>query len=474
MVYKIANDVYNSDINIGGYMKDQIKVKTNEILDETIEKIQELVRIPSVRDVEHKQEGAPFGPAISEALDTFLKMAEEIGMRTYRCPEGYYGYCEIGPEDAEMVGILGHLDVVPAGDLAKWTEAGAFSGDIVDGKIIGRGTLDDKGPMLLNLMGIKALVESGHKFNRRVRFILGTAEETTWEGINAYNAKEEAPELGYSPDANFPIINAEKTIVQFDASSKVDADFTVESLGAYNAVADSAVYTGSKAAEISSKLDELGYAHKLLADNKVDVAGVAAHAMQCFVGQNAITRLAEAMYAVGETTPAIEFLATCVKETKHAELICGNVEDEISGKLTLNIGNIRISEGTEVIGLDSRIPVLANEKEVIAQYEQAIKDAGLEYNLVKVQEKLYVDEQDELIQTLMSVYKEVTGDQEAKLLSSGGGTYARSMKKGVAFGMVFTKEGMIDNMHQANECLEIKFIQPALEIYTNALYELSK
>ncbi len=455
-------------------MKEQIKVKSNELVDESIAKIQELVRIPSVRDVEHAEEGAPFGPAITEAVDTFLTMASEIGMRTYRCPEGLYGYCEIGPEDAEMVGILGHLDVVPAGDLAKWTEAGAFSGDIVDGKIIGRGTLDDKGPMLLNLMAVKALVDLGFEFNRRVRFILGTAEETTWEGINAYNAKEEQPALGYTPDANFPIINAEKTICQFDARGDVDVDFTVESLGAYNAVPDSAIYTGSKVAEIAAKLDELGYEYKQIADNKIDVMGVAAHSMQCFVGKNAITRLAEAMNAVGETTNAIKFLAEQIGETKHAELICGNVEEEVSGKLTLNVGNIKIAEGKEVVGFDSRVPVLVDEKEIFAQYEEAVTASGLEYVHVKTQEKLYVDENDELIQKLMSVYKDVTGDKDAKLLSTGGGTYARAMKKGVAFGMVFTKEGMIDNMHQANECLEIKFIQPALEIYTNAIYELTK
>ncbi len=455
-------------------MKDQIKVKTNEILDETIENIQSIVRIPSVRDVENKVEGAPFGPAIGQALDEFLELAKEIGMRTYRDPEGYYGYAEIGPENTEMVGILGHLDVVPAGDLAKWTEAGAFSGDIVDNKIIGRGSLDDKGPMILNVMAVKALVELGHEFTKRVRFIVGTAEETTWEGINAYNAKEEQPDLGYSPDANFPIINAEKTIVQYDIMSDADVDFTVESLGAYNAVADSAVYTGSKVKEIAAELDKLGYEYEIIADDKIDVAGKAAHAMACHLGHNAITRLAEAMYAAGEVTTGIKFLATKIKDTKNGELICGEVKEEVSGVLTLNIGNIKIKDGKEIFGLDSRIPVLIEEKEIMSQYEAAFTEAGLEFKLHKMDEKLYVDENDDLIQTLMAVYKEVTGDQDAQLQSSGGGTYARAMKKGVAFGMVFAKEGMNDKMHQANECLEIKFIQPALEIYTNAIFELTK
>ncbi len=455
-------------------MNSDIKLKTTELVDETVKNIQEMVRIPSVRNVEGKVEGAPFGPAIREALEKFLELSAEIGLRTYCDPEGYYGYAEIGPETGEMIGILGHIDVVPEGDEAKWTEAAPFSADIVDEKIIGRGSLDDKGPMVISLMGIKALLDLGYTFEKRVRLIVGTAEETTWEGINAYVAKEEMPDTGFSPDANFPVINAEKTIVQYDAISTVDVDFTVESNGAYNAVADSVIYTGSKVAEIMTNLEEFGYEFDKLADNKLEVHGVAAHAMACHLGKNAITRLAEGMYAAGEITPGIEFLATKVKDTKNGELICGHVEEEVSGLLTLNVGNISIKDGKEVIGLDSRIPVLADHEEIIAKYEEAVKSSNLEFRIHKVDEKLYVDEQDELIQTLMGVYKEVTGDNDAKPLSSGGGTYARAMKKGVAFGMVFADQGMIDKMHQANECLEIKFIQPTLEIYTNVIARLAK
>ncbi len=455
-------------------MNNDIKIKTTELVDETIENIQTMVKIPSVRNVEGKVEGAPFGPAIREALEKFLELASEIGLRTYCDPEGYYGYAEIGPETGEMVGILGHIDVVPQGDESKWTEAAPFSAEIVDEKIIGRGSLDDKGPMVISLMGVKALLDLGFTFEKRVRFIVGTAEETTWEGINAYRAKEEMPDTGFSPDANFPVINAEKTIVQYDAIGKVDVDFTVVSSGAYNAVADSAVYTGTKADAVAKELQTFGYDFDQKSATEIEVHGVAAHAMACHLGKNAITRLAEAMHAAGETTPGIEFLATQVKDTKNGELICGHVEEEVSGLLTLNVGNINIKDGQEIIGLDSRIPVLADHEEIIAKYEAAVKAAGLDFRIHKVDEKLYVDEEDELIQTLMSVYKDVTGDMNARPLSSGGGTYARAMQKGVAFGMVFADQGMIDKMHQANECLELKFIQPALEIYTNVIAKLAQ
>ncbi len=288
-------------------MNSDIKLKTTELVDETVKNIQAMVRIPSVRNVEGKEAGAPFGPAIRESLEKFLELAAEIGLRTYCDPEGYYGYAEIGPETGEMIGILGHVDVVPQGDEAKWTEAKPFSADIVDEKIIGRGSLDDKGPMVISLMGVKALLELGYTFEKRVRFIVGTAEETTWEGIDAYIAKEEMPDTGFSPDANFPVINAEKTIAQFDASGTVSVDFTVESAGAYNAVADSAIYTGTKVTEIANNLEELGYSFDKISESQIEVHGVAAHAMACHLGQNAITRLAEAMYAAGEITPGIEF-----------------------------------------------------------------------------------------------------------------------------------------------------------------------
>ncbi|MFV0288154.1 MAG: Sapep family Mn(2+)-dependent dipeptidase [Mycoplasmatales bacterium] len=456
-------------------MKEQITKISEKTLDNVIQDLQDVVRIPSVRNLEDKAKGAPFGTQIRKALDTVLAKAQDYGMRTYVDPEGYYGYIEVGPKDAkEMVGIVGHLDVVPAGDEEQWTEAPAFSGEIVDEKLVSRGSLDDKGPVIINLHAVKNLVDLGVEFKKRVRIILGTAEETTWECMDKYLEKEEKPTISYSPDANFPLIHAEKTIIQFDANIKSSAEFEVESLGAYNAVADKAIYRGSKVSELIAELEKLSYEYEKISDKEVKVIGKGAHAMACHLGINAIARLCIALNNIGETSPAVEFIATYVKETHGAELIQGEIKDEISGELKFNIGRMLIKDGNENIGMDTRIPVLVDEKEILKKYKTLIEENGFEYVHGKTQDKLYVEEDSFLVSTLMKVYKDVTGEVDAKPLTSGGGTYARALDNCVAFGCVFESQNMIDKMHQPNECFELKFLQPALEIYTNAINELLK
>ncbi len=81
-------------------MKQQIKDITEKTFDDIVKDIQELVKIPSVRNVEDKAVGAPFGKDIRRALDLTLQKAKDFGMRTYVDPEGYYGYIEVGPEEA--------------------------------------------------------------------------------------------------------------------------------------------------------------------------------------------------------------------------------------------------------------------------------------------------------------------------------------------------------------------------------------
>ncbi len=456
-------------------MKKEITKITEQTLNEIISDIQDLVRIPSVRNVEDKAEGAPFGRAIGEALDLALSKAESFGMRTYRDKEGYYGYIEVGPENAkEMVGIIGHLDVVPTGDESQWNEGKPFSGDIVDEKIIGRGTLDDKGPIVMCLHALKNLMDLNVEFNKRVRIILGTSEETTWEGINKYTSLEEHPTVAFSPDANFPLIHAEKTIVHFDGTTKSDVDFEVFSLGVYNAVADNATYKGNKVVELEEELKKLGYDYKKTNDKELVVLGKSSHAMACQLGINAISRLCIALYNIGENSKTVDFVATKVKETYGAELIQGEVKEEVSGELKFNVGYLNISNGNEKIGMDTRIPVLVDEKKIMNTYKEALEEAGLEFSIVKQQDKLYVEEDSFLVKTLMNVYKDITGETDAVPLTSGGGTYARAFDNCVAFGCVFTSKDMIDNMHQPNECFEIKFLQPAVEIYTNAINELLK
>lgn len=456
-------------------MKEKILGHCPKLVDETIENIQKLVQINSARDEAHKEEHKPFGPGVDQAFDEFLKMAQTLNMRTFKDPDGVYAYAEIGPEDGQLFGILGHLDVVPAGDPDLWQLAQPFSGDIVDNKIVGRGSLDDKGPVTIAFMAIKGLIDLDYEFKSRVRIIVGGAEETTWECIDKYKKEQEIPVVSFSPDAEFPLIYAEKALYEFAAEAHNDYDFIVDAPGASNAVNAYATYYGKDVDVLAAKLQELGFEYELHDNGSLSVLGKSVHAKDCDQGINAILRLAKAMYACDIHSKTTDFLAQMIDLTGNAQIIMGDViEENVSGKLTLNVGSLTIKDGVERIVFDSRIPVLADEDYILSKYKEAITNYGLEYRQLDYLHKLYVPQDSQLVSTLMNIYQEITGDMESEPLSSGGATYSRAWDNCVAFGMVFEKQGMIDRMHQPDEVLEIKFIEPALKIYSLAIYELDQ
>ena len=171
-----------------------------------IETLQRWIRVPSVR-AERSAENAPFGAEVRRALDTALADLERLGMR----PRDIDGYCcdaEIG-EGEETIAVLAHLDVVPAGD--GWTHD-PYGGEIVDGRLIGRGTSDDKGPGVAAMFAMKAIVDAGIPLRRKCRLILGCDEESGMEDLTYYEEKIGLPDMGFSPDANFPLINTERAL----------------------------------------------------------------------------------------------------------------------------------------------------------------------------------------------------------------------------------------------------------------------
>ncbi len=197
--------------------------------------LKELVRIPSV--CLEGEGGFPFGEAIDKALWEALRIAGELGFRVEYGSGGYYGFAEMG-EGEEMLGILGHLDVVPPGNLEDWNHD-PFDPIESEGMIYGRGTQDDKGPLLASLFAVKALMDAGVKFNKRVRFIFGTDEESLWRCIKLYVEKEEIPTFGFSPDSRFPVTYAEKGLLQLHLESSNESGIRLRGGSAFNAVPDS-------------------------------------------------------------------------------------------------------------------------------------------------------------------------------------------------------------------------------------------
>ena len=266
---------------------------------------------------------------------------------------GFYGYAEVG-QGKEMLGILGHLDVVPPGKLQDWTRD-PFDPVEKDGMLYGRGTQDDKGPLLASIFAVKSLLDAGVKFNKRVRFIFGTDEETLWRCINRYKEIEETPTLGFSPDARFPLIYAEKGLLQLKLEGHNQTDLRLSGGSAFNAVPDMMFYDGVLQDELASKLDELGFPYEWKEDG-IEIKGKAAHAMITEQGINAIARLCIALHAIGVETKAINFIAQELGEDPYATRIFGDCSDSPSGKLKFNVGMINLGE-KEQISIDTRIPV---------------------------------------------------------------------------------------------------------------------
>ena len=403
---------------------------------------------------------APFGEGVKQALEVAIKLAEDFGFKTKIDPEGYYGYAEVGVGE-EMMGVLGHLDVVPADDVDAWNTP-PFELTEKDGILYGRGVIDDKGPLLASMYALKILLDSGAKLNKRIRFIFCTDEESLWRGVKKYIEKEEHPKFGFTPDADFPLLYAEKGLVEYNLIANDEKTIDFQGGTAYNAVADKASvpYTD----DIAKIMDSLEYKYEKSGDRLI-AKGKAAHAMVPEEGVNAILHLAQALVKSGETGSMLKFLTEKVNDP-FGTAIFGDISDEVSGKLKFNVGLADFKPGTQTVGIDIRFPVTYEKEKV----DKALEEAGKAYN-VKVEQfdylrSIYIDVNTPLVKSLMQAYQEVTGDMESKPISTGGATFARSMENIIAFGALMP--GAAKTEHQANECVPVADMKKAIQIYIRA------
>jgi succinyl-diaminopimelate desuccinylase len=426
----------------------------------------DLLRIPSV--CEEGATGSPFGEDVDRALRKALEIAADLGFRTRYGEGGYYGFAEIG-EGVELVGILGHLDVVPPGKLEDW-ERGPFDPIEIDGKLYGRGAQDDKGPLLAALFAAKALMDAGVKFNKRMRFIFGTDEETLWRCIRRYTEREELPDMGFSPDSRFPLTYAEKGLLQAHLEGPNESGLRMAGGSAFNAVPDTMFYDGPRQDDLAAVLDALGFVYTRGVGG-IEVWGKAVHAMEAELGVNAINRLCIALEAIGVRSKAVDFIAGEVAGDPYAARIFGACADEPSGPLKFNVGKIELGE-MERLSIDCRIPVTVPKEEVVAKLTAAAAKNGLQYRQFDWLAPLYLPLDHFVIQTLMKVYRDCSGDRLSQPISSGGATYARAMENCVAFGALIPGELMTE--HQPNERAVLANLYKAMEIYAHAIYELTR
>lgn len=457
-----------------------------EYEEDIIKSTQELIKIKSVEG--SSLPGMPFGEGPYKALEYTLNLAEDMGFNTKNF-DGYAGHADFGHGE-ETVGVLVHLDVVPEGE--GWTYP-PYGGEIHNGKIYGRGTTDDKGPAIAVLYAMKALKESGVKLNKKIRIILGTNEETGWGCMKHYFENEKAPDMAFTPDADFPVIYGEKGIIVFDLVYELRPHkgcdiilLDIKGGSAANMVPDNAeaLLEVKDVESLKDKLNEFinekDYPITLNVDgNKVKIIakGISAHGSTPEKGKNAISYLISLLSYIFDGDCSLCKFFKLYNERigfKHnGEGIGCGFEDEISGKLNFNPGVIKIKDGKIILTINIRYPISSSSREVYDGIRKNLEGTGIELVEGRTDMKpLYVSKDNFLVKSLMNVYREETGDYESEPITIGGGTYARAMKNAVAFGPMLP--GQNEVAHQKDEYISIAHLMKITRIYAKALYELAK
>ncbi len=499
----LCHDLYrNGKIILGDNIIDLISNSISEVYimrfenaieamrEDIVRTTQELIGFKSVES--EAAPGAPFGKEIRECLDRTLEICGEMGFETKNL-DGYAGHAEYGSGD-ETVGILVHLDVVPAG--SDWS-VDPYGGEVKDGKLFGRGAIDDKGPAVAAMYALKAVKEAGEAFNKKVKIIFGCDEETgRWDCMKHYFKHESMPSCGFTPDGDFPIINSEMGIIILNMQkSFTKAEPTccggikimhVKGGNRPNMVPDYCECLLEMNKDFKDRIEKTVsyYNDKKLFKLTTEFGesqciiksyGISAHGSTPAKGINAVSQMIKFLCSlplcVNEQTAFLNFIDVSIGQELNGISFGIHMQDEVSGELIFNLGVFELDQDKANVGINIRYPVTNTKEAVYAGIYKKVEGTGI--NIVEGPEKapLYVPADNFLIKKLQKVYHEVTG-LEPRLISIGGGTYARAIKNAVAFGPLFP--GRPELMHQKDEFIDVDDLMKCAKIYAEAIYELIK
>jgi len=447
---------------------DNLDLKINEYKEDAINLLKKLISYKTVLEKYDQNSDAPFGIENKEALEFLLEQAKRDGFLTKNV-DNFAGHIEFGSGE-EILGVLAHLDVVPVNEV-EW-DSNPFELSIRDDKMYARGSIDDKGPLVSAYIAMKILKDSGFKPNKRIRLIVGCDEESGSRCLNHYFKTERKPELGFSPDAEFPLIYGEKGMLSYDIIGNENVITKFVCGERYNIVPSKAMCKLSinLEEEFSFFLKRNNYSGEFK-DGYYITYGVAAHAM---CPQNGINAAYIMFEFLSEYTDSL--LAKFVKEyfldDVYGKKLGYDYYDEDMKELTSNLAIVVVDNSKFRIGVNCRVPV-DKQFDVITK---KVTSACEKYNYLFINlghsPRHFVYPNSQLVKTLMESYQEVTGDYESKPVTIGGGTYAREIGNAVAFGPVFV--GREDVCHIANEYMYVEDFFNSMKIYMRAMYKLCK
>lgn len=452
--------------------------------DEMIEDLMSLIRIDSQKG--EAAPGKPYGEGPAQVLDAALEMMARYGLSVTDY-DHYVVTGDYGSGEKEL-DILAHLDVVPV--TKDWMVTQPFDPVIRDGRVYGRGSIDDKGPAVAALYAIRAVKELGIPLSRSVRLILGSDEECGSSDLDHYYAIEKEAPSTFTPDASFPLINLEKArlakkfscectgeeallprVVSFKAGSKVNV---------VPATAE-AVFAGldekvlSEAAKKAACCADVSFTVTAQTDGvHVFVKGQAAHASTPQHGRNAITallalisRLELADCASSTALKGLARLYPCCDTC--GEALGVKMSDETSGALTMNLGLLNLENHVLCGEFDVRAPLCATDENLTEVLRRQFAGIGMTMEEGKMRPAHYVPADSALVQTLLDSYEKYFGVR-GEPLAIGGGTYVHDLERGVAFGVEV--EGIDNHMHGDDEFIDIDILVRSAKIFADAIVNI--
>ncbi len=431
-------------------MQNSIKKYLEEHKQEMIDFLAELVAVPSVQG--EAEEGAPFGKEPKRALEIMLEKCRESGFNVENV-ENYVGTADVNDLSPEL-GILAHLDVVPVG--SGWSSPPFnLTYDEKTDKLVGRGTCDDKGPAVAALYAAKAVKELGIPLKKGVRLLFGTNEENGSADLAYYRQKRQLPPNVFTPDGEYPVINAEKGMLRVYFSTVAPENVEISAGTVINVVPASCKYQLPKSENADTEA-VFG-----------SVEGSSAHASTPEKGENAITKF------LRSTDHGLPMLKSLSELFPHGELngkSCGlGFSDDISGDMTCVLSMLNTENGRLCGGIDIRFPLDRSKNEISEIICGKLREAGFDIDSCEGVDPHCTDENSPFVQALLRAYEGITGDK-GRCIAIGGGTYVHEIEGGVAFGAEFPGED--GRMHSPDEFITSENLIKNAEIMAAAIIEI--
>lgn len=492
---------------------DDFRVYMDAHENEMLEDLKALIEIPSERM--EAQPGKPFGPEAAKALEKAGEIMARCGLKV----RNYDNYVVAGDlnELDKRLDILAHLDVVPAGE--GWTITDAFTPLIADGKIFGRGAIDDKGPAIAAVYAMRAVRELGIPLKGNVRLVLGSDEECGSSDLDYYYERESEAPLTFSPDGDFPVINVEKgglhssftksfasqplcktdggvRLIRVDAGTKINvvpgkakalvagmAKEALAALGAQVTKETGVDFYITDRDDITDKVyitdtDDIADrdASEGVSGVEITAKGRFAHAASPETGNNALTALLTLLSRLPLEDKALRE-GLCFISSLYPHGDCFGqalgvaMADEVSGSLTMSLNMMSLKDNILTAAFDCRAPLCADDGNTRAVIARKLAEGGFILDNREMYPAHYVPADSAFVQTLLGCYKAVTGI-DGKPLAIGGGTYVHDLKSGVAFGCCV--EGVDNHMHGADEFMDIARLKECAVIFAEAIVRLCK